>query len=68
MPDFKTQYLNGELAFDKITDFIADWHSQSGTLSLPDFLGLTTDEYQASVHGLANLKTILDTQKYKKTT
>jgi hypothetical protein len=67
MSDFKTQYLKGEIAFNKINDFISKWHESSDTkITLQDFLGLTDTEYHASLHGLSNLKKILDSEKHKK--
>ena len=65
MSNFKTQYLNDEIKFDKINDFIEKWHSSHGTLLLQEFLGITEDEYHASKLGLSNLKKILDAQKHK---
>jgi len=68
MSNFKEQYLIGKMQFTAINDFIAQWHKNTKGMSLPDFLGLTKEEYTLYLQGGdLSLKKELDAQKQKAT-
>ena len=45
MKTFMEQYLAGEVDADAIDDFVEEWHEGEFPASLPEFLGLSDDEY-----------------------
>lgn len=65
-PNFKTQYLQGDIKFEDVTKFIHLWHTEDSKESLDDFLGLTKDEMQLLVKGDGSLKRNLDQSKSQK--
>lgn len=38
--------LRGDLSVDMIDDFVDQWHESASPASLPDFLGMTSQEYE----------------------
>jgi hypothetical protein len=42
---FMERYLTGEVDADAIDDFVEEWHKGEHAASLPEFLGLSDDEY-----------------------
>lgn len=65
-PNFKEQYLQGNIPFESITKSIHLWHTGNSKESLDDFLGLTKDEMQLFVQGDGSLKRKLDQLKSEK--
>jgi len=65
-PNFKTQYLQGDIEFEDVTNFIHLWHTGNSKESLDDFLGLTKDEMQLLVKGDGSLKRKLNQLKSQK--
>jgi len=71
MTTFKEQYLNGQVEFNSILDFIDAWHKNpegKKGKDLPEFLGLSSDEMQLLAYGDDQLKTELDRIKAHKMT
>jgi hypothetical protein len=63
MSNFKKQYLNGEIEYEAVLDFIDEWHAGDSTKSLEEFLGLTKHEMQLMANGDDSLKKELDRLK-----
>lgn len=41
---FKERYLAGEIEFEEIDDYIADWNEREDEMTLREFLGLSAKE------------------------
>jgi hypothetical protein len=63
MSNFKEKFLTGDIPYDAIDDFIDDWHNSTSQDTLPDFLGLTADEYHLLLLGEGKLKENLEQEK-----
>ena len=46
METFMQQLRSGQVAVSSIDDFIDQWHNGTSALSLVEFLGMTSAEYQ----------------------
>lgn len=58
---FKQRYLDGECGIDSIDDCIEAWHnSEDDGISLPEYLGLTDEEYYLFVDSEDEFKNHLD--------
>lgn len=68
MTTFKEQYLNSQVEFNSILDFIDAWHKNPEGKDLPEFLGLSSEEMQLLAYGDDQLKTELDRIKTHKMT
>jgi len=42
---FKERFIAGDCTFDTIEDWVGFWHDGNSTKTLPEFLGLTDEEY-----------------------
>ncbi len=61
---FKEWYLAGELEFEEIDDYIAQWNESDDPRTLREFLGLTADEEDIWIDESDEaLKAVLDRQK-----
>jgi hypothetical protein len=62
---FLSKCLDGEACVSEIDDYIDAWHDGEGTRSLPEFLGLTDEEYAIWVEQPEALRYILFAHKYR---
>lgn len=61
---FVDQWIQGEVPSEAIEDFVAAWHEGAGGESLPEFLGLSDDEYALWVEEPAFLAAILSARRH----
>lgn len=61
--NFVELYLEGRKTLEDIHDHIDDWHEGESKASLPEYLGLTEEEYAAWVQKDSALKDILNKKK-----
>ena len=60
MKTFVELVEEGSIGVDAIDDYIEQWHtSYNGNLSLPEFLGMTEEQYTQFVENPSSLKTML---------
>ncbi|MGL5259110.1 MAG: hypothetical protein ACRC7V_03275 [Lachnospiraceae bacterium] len=65
---FKEKYLNGEIDFYEIDEYIETWGMDEIEGSLRTYIGITEQEEDAWINiGDEELKTILDSQKNNST-
>ena len=57
--------LNGEVLADEIDDFIEAWHESDSAEELPEFLGMTDQEYSLWVGDPSYLSLILSARHRK---
>ncbi len=58
---FKQRYFDGECEFSVIDDYIEAWHnSEDDDIALPEYLGLTDEEYFSFVESSDKLQSHLD--------
>ena len=57
--------LNGEVLADEIDDFIEAWHVSDSAVELPEFLGMTEQEYSLWVGDPSYLSLILSARHRK---
>lgn len=60
---FIQRCLNGDALLDDIDDAVEQWHTGDTSRSLPEFLGLTEDEYSILVENPDALKAIIYARK-----
>lgn len=63
MSNFKEQFLQGKIEFEKVTDFIKKWHESSTSQDIPEYLGLSENEYHLLLRGDGSLKKKLERMK-----
>lgn len=63
MSNFRKLFLSGQVEFEAILDFIEDWHKSNTSQPLPEFLGLTPQEYHMLLQGKGALKDKLSQEK-----
>lgn len=51
--------LSGNAGLEDIDDFVDAWHESDGSVTLPDFLGMTPDEYALWVSNPETIEVIL---------
>lgn len=62
--NFKERYLAGEIAFEEIDGYIAEWNESDDPRTLAQFLGLNAQEEDAWIEiSDEALKEMLDEQK-----
>lgn len=62
--NFKIKYLNGEIPFEAIDDFIESWGEQEETKTLREYLGLNAEEEDIWIsESEEDLRRVLDEQK-----
>lgn len=61
---FKERYLAGEIEFDEIDDYIADWNESDDLRTLREYLGLNAEEEDVWIDESDEaLKALLDRQR-----
>lgn len=63
MKTFMTKCILGEAKPDQIDDYIEEWHNTPTELSLPDYLGITFDEYDLWIQNSKYIYDIVDDYK-----
>jgi hypothetical protein len=56
MSSFKDDFLAGKVMFDDIEEYITHWHNNPSELTLPEYLGLSEQEYQDYVTNLSKFR------------
>ena len=64
VPTFMEQYCQGRVSADDIDDFIDRWHdappvAEGRVLPLHEFLGMTREQYEAWVHDVDVLPSLI---------
>ena len=61
---FKERYLAGEIEFEEINDYIADWNESDDLRTLREYLGLNAEEEDVWIDESDEaLKALLDRQR-----
>ena len=61
---FKERYLAGEIEFEEIVDYIADWNESDDLRTLREYLGLNAEEEDVWIDESDEaLKALLDRQR-----
>lgn len=61
---FKERYLAGEIEFDEIDDYIAEWNESDDLRTLREYLGLNAEEEDVWIDESDEaLKALLDRQR-----
>lgn len=61
---FKERYLAGEIEFEEIDDYIADWNESDDLRTLREYLGLNAEEEDVWIDESDEaLKALLDRQR-----
>lgn len=61
---FVEKCLNGDVLLDEVDEYVETWHTADTDQSLPEFLGMTEEEYNAWVLDESVLPYILKARKY----
>ncbi len=67
MKNFKQRYLDGEIEFEEIDDYVIEWGYSDDERTLAKYLGLNADEEDAWVSISEDaMREMLDKQKQRK--